>query len=59
MRVDSSILDPPRRRVLDVLDRKLKVLLELVLELGGDGAREHWEIVEDVPLGGLSSLKTC
>jgi hypothetical protein len=59
MRVDSSILDPPRRCILDVLDRKLKVLLELVLELGGDGARECWEIVEDVPLGGPSSLKTC
>ena len=38
MGVDHSILDPPCKRVLDILDRTLKVLFKLVLELGGDAS---------------------
>jgi hypothetical protein len=36
------VLDPPLECILDILDRTLKVLFKLILELGGNGGRDGW-----------------
>jgi hypothetical protein len=41
MRVNHSVLDPPKQRILHILDRTSEVMLELVLELGGNGSRDR------------------
>ena len=42
MGVDCSILYPPYKGILDVLNGTVKVLFELVLELGGYRGSERW-----------------
>jgi hypothetical protein len=36
MGVDGTVLDPPSKSVLDILNGALEVLFELILELGCD-----------------------
>jgi len=42
MRIDCSVLDPPLKHILDVLNRASKVMFKLILGLGVDRGRNGW-----------------